>query len=330
MSTKKTILKTRQILRKQGKEAYEIAKETILKEKLEYAPIREALDYFMKNVWRNYQHPALLSLICESVGGNPEAARSVGASLVLMTGAADIHDDIIDKSLVKASKKTVLGKFGLDIAILVGDALLFEGCALLNEACQNLPEEERKAVLDLVKEGFFELGAAEAKEASYRGNWQLTPEEYFEIIRVKAAIAGMTARVGAVLGHGSPRQVEALGEYGRIMGMLMNVRDEFVDVYESRELKNRIDNECLPLPVLYVFRNATLRKKIICVFEKGKLTDKDALALAKMMMETKEAKNLKNEMKSLLKKGLVYLRVVKEAKQREALRTLLFSALEDL
>jgi len=330
MSPKTSILKVRKILEEQGRKAYETAKEAILKEKFEYEPIREALQYFMEELWQNFQHPALLSLACESVGGKPEATTSIGASLVLLTGAADIHDDIIDQSLVKASKKTVLGRFGRDIALLVGDALLLKGCILLSEACENLPKERRKALLNLVKEGFFELGVAEAKEAGYRGNWDLTPEEYFTIIRMKAAIADVTARVGAVLGNATPKQVEAWGECGRIMGMLMNIRDEFVDVYESNELKNRIDNECLPLPILYAFRNPTLKRKIIHIFGKERLTDEDALAVAGMIMETEEAENLKNEMQSLLEKGISLLRVIGEVKQQNILSTLLHGTLEDL
>ena len=59
-----------------------------------------------------------------------------GAAVVLLAGAADIHDDIMDKSPKKELKLTVFGKFGQDIAILSGDALLLKGIYLLREACK--------------------------------------------------------------------------------------------------------------------------------------------------------------------------------------------------
>jgi len=124
MSNKKSMQKVKKLLEERGRKAYEVAKEEILNEEIEYEPIRDALRYFIQELWQNFQRPALLSLACKSVGGNPEKTNSIGVALILLTGAADIHDDIIDQSETKGSKPTVFGKFGRDIALLVGGALL--------------------------------------------------------------------------------------------------------------------------------------------------------------------------------------------------------------
>ncbi|MCK4474666.1 polyprenyl synthetase family protein, partial [Candidatus Bathyarchaeota archaeon] len=215
MSSKKSMEKVKNLLEKRGRKAYEIAKEQILNEEIAYEPIREALQYFIQELWHNFQHPALLSLTCESVGGKTENTTSIGVALILLTGAADIHDDIVDQSETKGSKPTVFGKFGIDIALLTGDALLLKGCTLLQKACECLPKKQGEAITNLVKEAFFEIGIAEAKEATFKGNWDLDPEEYLDIIRMKAAIADVTARIGAIIGGGSSDEIEALGKYGR-------------------------------------------------------------------------------------------------------------------
>jgi hypothetical protein len=62
------------ILRERGQEALEVAKKAILQEEIEFKPLREALRYFMKD-WKDVLHPALLSLACEAVGGNPDLTR---------------------------------------------------------------------------------------------------------------------------------------------------------------------------------------------------------------------------------------------------------------
>ena len=255
MSNKKMMEKVKKLLEERGRKAYEVAKEEILSEEIEYEPVRDALEYFIQELWHNFQHPALLSLTCESVGGEPEDTTFIGAALVLLTGAADIHDDIIDQSETKGSKPTVFGKFGRDIALLVGDALLLKGFTLLGKACESFPKKQEKTIINLVRKGFFEIGIAEAKEASFQANWDLAPEEYLDIIRMKAAIADVTARIGAIVGGGSSDEIKALGQYGRTLGILATIRDDFIDVFEPIELRNRAENECFPLPILYAFRN---------------------------------------------------------------------------
>lgn len=332
MSGKKEFKKIAKEIERLGREAYEIAKKTVVKKKFEYAPLHEAIDYFMQE-WRNFQHPALLAIACEAVGGKSEQTTLVGASLVLLTGAADIHDDIIDKSKTKGSKATVLGKFGEDISLLVGDALLFEGLTLLNTACENFPKEKGKIIKELIKKGFFELGIAEAKESSLKGKWNIAPEDFLDIIKMKAAVAEATARAGAVIGDATTEEVEDWGEIGRILGMLSNIRDEFVDIFEAEELMNRRDNECLPLPMLYAMCNPEAKKIIIHLLKKKELQDDDAMKVADIVLETREVQKLKNEMRNLIKQGNNILKKYGKyngSVNLNLLRNLLRLALDDL
>ncbi len=145
-----------------------LTKKEIFNEKIEYKPVREALRYFIVEVWHNFQHPALLSLTCKAVGGEAEHTRTIGAALVLLTGAADIHDDIIDRSKVKSTKPTIFGKFGQDIALIAGDMLFVKGLHLLNKACEELSEEKEEIVFNIVKNGFLKIGGGVANEAELK------------------------------------------------------------------------------------------------------------------------------------------------------------------
>ena len=163
---------------------------------------------------------------------------------MLLTGAADIHDDIIDQSETKDFKPTVYGKFGKDIAIIASDVLWIKGMLMLNQACEDLPAKKRRVILKLAKQAFFDIGSAEAKEAHLRGNIDLKPEEFLEIIKLKISVATAAAQIGAVIGNGTPQQIENLGQYGKTLGILMTIREEFINMFEPEELKNRFKNEC--------------------------------------------------------------------------------------
>jgi len=315
------------ILTKRGAEAYKKAKEIVLSEKIKCKTVREAIRYFMQE-WHDVKHPSLLAIACEAVGGDTNSVNDVGAALLLLLGSAHIHDDIIDQSKKKERRLTVYGKFGQDIALLVGDALLFEGLTFLHQFCEKLPENKRWAIIDSTKTAFFEIGSGEAKEVILRKKASLSPEECLEYLKMRAAMAEAVMRIGAIIGDGSEKEIEILGHYGRTLGLLTAIRDEFIDIFEPEEIKNRYRHECLPLPILYALQDKQKRNKIIRLLQKKKMTEKDAYILADLVIGIEQVQKLRRKMQFLIEKELQLFKTLK--KDKEVLKLLLCSTLEDL
>lgn len=329
MTSKETLMEqTLALLRERGKESLKIAKQSVQQEEIGYKPLQEALNYFIEVVFKDITQPGLLSLYCEAVGGKPDETTQVGAALILLVGAADLHDDLIDGSEIKNQKPTVLGKFGKNITVLAGDALLIEGIYLLHKATAGYPAKKRNAILELIKQAFFDLSSAEAEEVSHRGENDLTAEQYLLIIKKKVAVSEATARIGAILGNGTDDDLKTLSDMGRVLGLLNTLRDEFIDVFEAEELVNRFANEVLPLPVLYVFRDPAKKEEIIKLLGNRKVSKKRAEKILDIVMEAKETDELRQLMKSEIHEAIRCLANLKAG--RETLRLLLESSLEDL
>jgi geranylgeranyl diphosphate synthase type I len=265
------------LLEERGSKALKEARNQVLQEKVECKEVREALNYFMKEYWRDLTRPTLLSIACEAVGGDPELTTPIAVPLILISGAIDIHDDIIDQSKTKWSRPTVLGKFGKDIALLVGDALLFKGFTLLYKAIEKgIPADKVATIIDIIKKAFFELGDAEALELRFRGRMDVTPEEYLDVVRKKAADVEAYTHISAILGGASKDETEALCEYGRLLGMIIILRDDLVDMIDSEEFVHRIKKEYLPLPILYALQNPEINSTLSSILLKKAIRRKDA------------------------------------------------------
>jgi len=314
--------KVQKLFEEKGRKALEIAKRTMSREqkRIECKEVKDALDYFMNEYWLDVARPALLSIVCEAVGGNPKSTTSVAVSSILISGAVDIHDDIIDRSKTKYGKQTVYGKFGKDIALLIGNALLFKGLVFLNEV-EDLSEQKRKAVLKTLKEMFFELGDAEAIELHYRNCATPTPEEYLKVIEKKAADVEAHTRIAAVLGGADDEEIERLGRYGRLLGMLIILRDDVLDLLDDYELKNRIVKEHLPLPILYACQNAETKSKLDRLFKKPRITSKEVRLIRELTEKGGGIETSVEFMKELASEALSILKQLKI--NREYLVTLI-------
>ncbi|MGB9671624.1 MAG: polyprenyl synthetase family protein [Candidatus Bathyarchaeales archaeon] len=318
------------LFKERGIDAFEMAKKAVLQEKIAYKPLHDVLNYFIQENWRTFQHPALISLTCEAVGGNPKETTAVGAAMILLAGAADVHDDIIDQSVTKGLKETVFGKFGKDLALLVGDSLIFKGLVMLHEACEKFPVKTKKAILELTREAFFELESAEAKEAKFKGNLSITPEEYWSIVQMKASITDAYARIGAIIGGGNPKQIEALGNYGRTFGVLTTLREDFIDIFEPDELQNRFKNECLPLPLLYAIQDKEVKREIIAKLEQEKITEEEAYTIVELVWDKKPVQNLIKQMHTMAKRTKLSLKFIKKPILHKEFALTIEATIEDI
>lgn len=227
------------IFRRKGEDALEKARAELLESSYDGGLVSSAMKYFPRVTLREALpvFPALISLSCEAARGKPERTIGVGAALSLIVGAADIHDDVIDKSTRKYNKKTVYGKFGAGIALLAGDALLIQGLTLLHRECSNLSEEQKRRILILVNKAFFDISKAEAKETVMKGKLDIPPEKYLEILRLKCVVPQVHCQIGAVIADANNEVIFKMGEFGKTYGIISSIVEEFADLLSTDELR---------------------------------------------------------------------------------------------
>src|SRR5665647_1939688 len=125
MSVNSKLMEMKRGFIQKGGPAMKNARKTMLLNFKDGSLTSQALRYFAKVTLHNSLpvFPALISFSCEAVGGSAEKTTPFGEAFVLISSGADLHDDVIDQSVIKGSKQTVLGKFNAATAILAGDIL---------------------------------------------------------------------------------------------------------------------------------------------------------------------------------------------------------------
>jgi geranylgeranyl pyrophosphate synthase len=331
MAHKTTLVEDMQrIVNESGGKAIEIAKLEIASKFASNDDVSLALKYFAQMTLRGVLpvFPALVSLSCEAVGGKPDKTDAIGGAITLIAGAADLHDDVIDESPVKNGKRTVFGRFGKEVTILAGDALLGWGLARLQRECEAIPAAQGRRVLDLLTDTIIEMSHAEALEARLRAVKNASTENCMNVIELKAVVPEVNMKIGAILGNGDNISVKALGQFGKVFGIVSTVAEEFMDVLEYEELKNRFRDHYPPLPVLCALKDPELKAQILG-FSKKLTTRRKFEELKELVLDSPEAHKLKKDMNIMVQTELECMSsATKIPEAHKKLKIILTSALE--
>jgi len=317
-------------LRKRSAKSLKLAKKQVVTMNIKSIEARKALEFYASN-WDDVTHPGILSLTCEAVGGEPKFAVPMQVIMLLLTGAIDLHDDIIDQSEIKNGRPTVFGKFGKDIALLLGDALLLRGLLMLHRYGRSFPSKTVERVMSTVEDRFFEFGNAHLSEIGLDRQFEISPEEYLKVLEQKGTTIELHACLGAIVGGGSKADIEAIERYGKILGTLIAIREEFIDIFEFEELRNRIKERRLPLPILYALSNPQVKESILSLETSSKRAKESFDRIVDLVFLNENVRRLIEMMYRLSKKGIRSLRRLSlKSQARDNLEMLIYGALEDL
>ena len=152
-----------------------------------------------------------------------EVILNLAESLELVHTASLVHDDIVDRALVRRNVPTVNAVWNDDVALIVGDYLFAKAYAL----AAVLPKPE---VIAIVAQTVFALCDGELEEVTAEPKLP-SETEYLERIELKtASLYAACCQGGALLAEASPDHVAALGRYGTSLGLAFQITDDVLDL----------------------------------------------------------------------------------------------------
>jgi geranylgeranyl pyrophosphate synthase len=222
----------------------------------------------LKNVlsyWKYNIRPALIHFSYEAVGGE-EQPPTLFAELFSIVGAGiGIHDDIIDRTFEKRDRVTLPTRYGLPIALTIGDLLIVKGLTSIREALTNNYDKEIVyKILEIYESFFTEMCVGEVMEIKARKNLDMSLKEYHNMLWKLGVDLETCMKIGAIAGKGTKKELDKLTIFGRNFGYLCRLHDEIDDVINIRnKLFYRIEFESIPLLILYASKESNKNYKII-------------------------------------------------------------------
>jgi octaprenyl-diphosphate synthase len=168
--------------------------------------------------------PALVLLSAKACGElNPDHLL-LAAAVEMIHTATLIHDDVLDEATIRRHLATVNAQWDNEASVLLGDYLFSRAICLASAvqttyACRTLAEAAR-----MVCEG-------ELRQVDSRGNYELSEQEYFDIIAAKTSeLCVCSCKLGSHYAGGDPAHSAVLAQYARHLGIAFQITDDILDL----------------------------------------------------------------------------------------------------
>ena len=139
-----------------------------------------------------------------------------------------MHDDIMDEADLRRGMPSTHKEFGINAAILSGDAMSILAYQYLLHDCK---ESNALPALALFNKTAMDICIGQQLDMEFEGRNHLTSEEYIEMITLKTAVfLGMALQLGAIIGGASASQSRALYDYGTHLGIAFQIQDDLLDL----------------------------------------------------------------------------------------------------
>ena len=193
-----------------------------------YDPIRYSLGGGGKRL-----RPMLLMLSCGLFSDCTETALPAAAAVEIFHNFTLLHDDIMDNAAMRRGKPSVHARWGGNVAILSGDAMLIYAYRLLGQT--------DPVLLPRILEVFnsMALGVCEGQQydMEFENDREVSMAAYMKMIGLKTAVLlACSAKLGAVIAGADDRACDLLYKFGYNLGLAFQITDDYLDTYGDSEI----------------------------------------------------------------------------------------------
>jgi octaprenyl-diphosphate synthase len=278
------------------------------------------ITHYIVNRKGKQMRPMFVFLVAKMLNnGNISERTYRGASVIeLIHTATLVHDDVVDDSNRRRGFFSINALWKNKIAVLIGDYLLSKGLLL---SIDNNDFDLLKIISVAVKE----MSEGELLQIEKARDLDITEEVYYDIIRQKTAtLIAACCSLGAASVKPNTEEVETMRQFGELIGMAFQIKDDLFDYGEDRIGKPigiDIKEQKMTLPLIHVL-NKSSKKEKAWLINSVKNKNKDKKRVQEVIAFVKENGGLDyavSKMKSFQNQALQILEKYPDSAYRSAL-----------
>ncbi len=232
--------------------------------------------------------PLLMLLAVSTCGGQWLRAISPAAAIELVHNFSLVHDDIEDNSETRRGRITAWKKYGVPMAINMGDALFAISNQAVLDASSHYSADVVLAAGASLHAACIALTRGQFLDMSYEKRTDLKVEDYWPMVEGKtAALLAASAEMGAILGGAIGERVRYFAGFGHNVGLAFQVQDDILGIWGDENATGKSAASDLvegknSLPVLYGLAHSP---RFAERWARGQIQPEETPALAQLLKD---------------------------------------------
>lgn len=239
--------------------------------------------------------PVLLLITLEAFGGNIDEAMPAAMAVEIFHNFTLLHDDIMDNADVRRGKPSVFAKWGGNVALLSGDAMLITAYKHL----ARIPASVLPRVMSIFSDMALEVCEGQQYDMDFESMERVSTVDYMQMIERKtSALLSGSAMIGATMAGADEEDVKKIYRFATELGLAFQLQDDVLDSYGDESLGKKIGGDILEgkqtfLMVQAMSRaDATQREVLRTTHRDDNLTDEQKIANVKALYDALDVKHI--------------------------------------
>lgn len=228
-----------EMLKNRTAEVEAVIERYLPEEKGHQKTVFEAMNYSMRAGGKRLR-PMLMQETYRLFGGNGQEIEPFMAAIEMIHTSSLIHDDLpcMDNDELRRGVPTTWVKYGYDMAVLAGDALLIFAIETAAKALSMTDKAEAVAKamgLLAAKTGIYGMVGGQVVDVELTG--QPIPREKLDFIyRLKTgALLEASMMIGAMLAGAAEEELKNVEKMAAAIGLAFQIQDDILDVTSTAE-----------------------------------------------------------------------------------------------
>ena len=199
----------------------------------------EPIKYALKGGGKRFR-PILTHLVGRTYNTDPNSLMNISLAIELLHNFTLIHDDIMDKDIIRHSQKTIHHKWDTSTAILAGDGIYTIAQLVLNSL-----DRYDKEINKCFNEVTLDICEGQALDIEFENLDNVTEDLYLEMIKKKTgSLIAAAAMLPSIYAEDEIDNTELFRTFGESLGKGFQIQDDLLEITsDSKTMGKSLDSD---------------------------------------------------------------------------------------
>ncbi|NLL52896.1 MAG: heptaprenyl diphosphate synthase [Peptococcaceae bacterium] len=212
-----------------------------------------------------------------------EKLLPIAVALEIIHMATLVHDDVVDASLIRRGRPTLVAGWGNEVSIATGDYLLAKALEQIVKIDDNkLSAYMAKVCIDMCQGEIHQLKYSYDIEQNFK-------QYLYRINRKTALLISLCCKLGAMACKAHSRGIWIMSTYGHCLGIAFQIVDDILDITADpkvlgKPVGNDVRQGIITLPMIFALKDPKIAERLKELLASDQKTEdevQEAVALIK-------------------------------------------------